>query len=70
MDDSFKQESKDDVYPMRYYRWVVYTAEDAVRAHQETHHPSMYNVPDAFVNAQVEFNMEAIKKVNFINTPH
>lgn len=63
LDDSNKQISKDDVYPMRYYRWVVYTAEEAVLAHKETHHPTMYNVPDALVFAQVELNMEAVKKV-------
>lgn len=51
------------MYPLKYYRWVVYTAEDAVRAHQQTHHPTMYNVPDALVYAQIEFNMAAAKKV-------
>lgn len=48
---------------MRYYRWVVYTAEDAVKAHQETHHPTMYNALDSYVFAQIELNMEGIKKV-------
>ncbi|XP_045767742.1 50S ribosomal protein L1-like [Maniola jurtina] len=65
-DDSYKQVSKDDVFPMRYYQWVVYTAEDAVRAHQETHHPTMYNDPNAYVYAQVELNMEAAKKNRFV----
>lgn len=52
---------------MRYYRWPVYTAEEAVKAHQETHHPTMYNLPDALVYAKVEMNMEAVKKViNFV----
>lgn len=55
--------SKDDVYPMRYYRWTVYSAEDAINAHKETHHPTMYNDPEALIMAQVEFNMEASKKV-------
>ncbi|XP_032516064.2 large ribosomal subunit protein uL1 [Danaus plexippus] len=67
LDDSNKQISKDDVYPMRYYRWVVYTAEEAVLAHKETHHPTMYNVPDALVLAQVELNMEAVKKNRYID---
>lgn len=48
---------------MKYFRWVVYTAEDAVRAHQETHDTTMYNQPDALVYAQVEMNMLAVKKV-------
>ncbi|KAM3959938.1 mitochondrial ribosomal protein L1 [Aphomia sociella] len=68
LDDSYKFEAKDDVYPMKYYRWVVYTAEEAVRAHQETHHPTMYNVPDALVFAQVELNMEAVKKNRYLES--
>ncbi|XP_059058597.1 large ribosomal subunit protein uL1 [Achroia grisella] len=67
-DDTHKIESKDDVYPMKYYRWVVYTAEEAVKAHQETHHPSMYNVPDALVYARVEINMEAVKKNRYVDS--
>ncbi|CAH2040850.1 unnamed protein product, partial [Iphiclides podalirius] len=67
IDDSFKQVSKDNVFPMRYYRWVVYTAEDAVKAHQETHHPTMYNMPDALVYARVEMNMQAVKKNRFLD---
>lgn len=68
LDDTYKAEAKDDVYPMKYYRWVVYTAEEAVRAHQETHHPTMYNVPDALVYARVELNMEAVKKNRYIDS--
>ncbi|XP_068622620.1 large ribosomal subunit protein uL1 [Battus philenor] len=68
MDDTYKRVSNDNVFPMRYYRWVVYTAEDAVRAHQETHHPTMYNLPDALVYARVEMNMEAIKKNRYLES--
>lgn len=67
-DDIHKPISNDDVYPLKYYRWVVYTAEDAIRAHQQTHHPTMYNVPDAFVFAQIEFNMAASKKNRFLES--
>lgn len=67
LDDTFKPLAKDDVYPLKYYSWIVYTAEDAVKAHQQTHHPTMYNVPDAFVIARVEMNMEAAKKVCVIS---
>lgn len=65
LDDSFKSISHDNVYPMRYYRWPVYTAEEAIKAHQETHHPTMYNEPEAYVYARVEMNMEGVKKVYF-----
>ncbi|XP_013164080.1 PREDICTED: 50S ribosomal protein L1 [Papilio xuthus] len=68
LDDSYKRVSNDNVFPMRYYRWVVYTAEDAVKAHQETHHPTMYNLPDALVFAKVEMNMEAVKKNRYMDS--
>lgn len=64
--DSYKPDSKDDVYPLKYYKWVVYSAEDAVKAHQETHHPTMYNQPNAYVYARIEFDMNAARKVQFI----
>lgn len=63
MDDEYKQISQDDVFPMKYYRWVTYSAEEAVKLHQETHHPTMYNVPDALVFAEIYLNMAAVKKV-------
>ncbi|XP_050680119.1 50S ribosomal protein L1 [Leptidea sinapis] len=66
-DDSFKQISSDNVYPMRYYRWPVYTAEEAVIAHKETHHPTMYNCPDSLVFAKVELNMEGVKKTRYVD---
>ncbi|XP_075975918.1 mitochondrial ribosomal protein L1 [Anticarsia gemmatalis] len=68
VDDTFKPESKDDVYPLKYYRWVVYSVEDAILAHRQTHHPTMYNVPDAMVYAQIEFNMEAAKKNRYVDS--
>ncbi|XP_063546423.1 large ribosomal subunit protein uL1m [Cydia strobilella] len=67
VDDFLKLISKDDVFPMKYYQWVVYSAEDAIRAHQETHHATMYNEPSAFVYARVEMNMEAAKKNRFVD---
>ncbi|XP_063827254.1 large ribosomal subunit protein uL1m [Ostrinia nubilalis] len=68
LDDTCKPKSEDDVYPMRYYQWVVYTVEEAVQAHQESHHPTMYNQPDALIYAQVEFNMEGVKKNRYIDS--
>ncbi|XP_053605433.1 large ribosomal subunit protein uL1 [Plodia interpunctella] len=68
LDDTFKRIAVDDVYPMKYFRWVVYTAEDAVRAHQETHDTTMYNQPDALVYAQVEMNMLAVKKNKYMDS--
>ncbi|XP_004926849.1 large ribosomal subunit protein uL1 [Bombyx mori] len=66
--DEHKAIPIDDVYPMKYYKWVVYTAEDAVKAHQETHHPTMFNAPDAFIFAKIEFNMTGIKQTRFMDS--
>ncbi|XP_049871043.1 50S ribosomal protein L1 [Pectinophora gossypiella] len=66
VDDSYKQLAKDDVFPIKYYRWVVYSAEEAVKLHQQTHHPTMYNVPDALVFAEIHFNMAAVKKNRYM----
>ncbi|KAJ0177992.1 hypothetical protein K1T71_006865 [Dendrolimus kikuchii] len=68
LDDTFKPVPGDDVYPLKYYRWVLYTAEDAVKAHQETHHPTMYNDPTAFVYAYIEVNMESTKKNRYLDS--
>lgn len=68
LDDTYKPKPVDDVYPLKYYQWVVYTAQDAVKAHQETHHPTMYNDPMAMVYAHIEINMEAAKKNRFLDS--
>lgn len=67
-DDTFKPIPKDDVYPLKYYRWIVYTAEGAIEAHKQTHHSTMYNVPDALIYAQIEFNMEGAKKNRYLDS--
>lgn len=64
-DDSWKQKPTDNVYPIRYYQWRVYSFVEAVQCHRETHHPTMYNEPNAPLNVIIELNMEAEKKVFF-----
>ncbi|KAH8359666.1 hypothetical protein KR093_008240 [Drosophila rubida] len=67
VDDSWKQVSKDDVYVGRYYRWPVYTVAEAIQCHRETHHPSMYNVPNAALNVEIELNMQGEKATRFVD---
>jgi len=67
VDDSWKQVSKDDVYVGRYYRWPVYTVAEAIQCHRETHHPSMYNVPNAPLNVEIELNMQGEKATRFVD---
>lgn len=67
VDDSWKQIPKDNVYIGRYYRWPVYTVAEAIQCHRETHHPSMYNVPNAPLNVDIELNMQGEKATRFVD---
>ncbi|XP_020811283.1 uncharacterized protein LOC110186440 [Drosophila serrata] len=67
VDDSWKQVPKDDCYVGRYYRWPVYSVSEAIQCHRETHHPSMYNVPKAPLNVDIELNMQAEKITRFVD---
>jgi len=64
VNDLWKQVSLDDVFPVRYYRKPNYSFEEAIEMHRETHHPSVYNRPNAFVKVNVECNCHGEKKVN------
>ncbi|XP_039968898.1 39S ribosomal protein L1, mitochondrial [Bactrocera tryoni] len=66
-DDSWKQLPQDNVYVLKYYRWPVYTVADAIQCHRETHHPSMYNVPNAPLIVDIELDMRAEKKSRFVD---
>lgn len=67
IDDSWKAIPVDDVYAGRYYRWPVYTIEEAIECHRETHHPTMYNVPNAPLTVEIELNMQGEKATRFLD---
>jgi large subunit ribosomal protein L1 len=67
VDDSWKAIPEDDAYVGKYYRWRLYTVEEAIQCHRETHHPSMYNVPNAQLIAHVELNMQGEKATRFVD---
>lgn len=62
-DDSWKQTPTDNVYVQRYYKWTVYPFVEAVQCHRETHHPEVYNQPNAPLQILIELNMQGEKKV-------
>lgn len=70
IDDSWKQIPNDNVWVGRYYRWHVYTVAEAIAAHRETHHPTMYGRPNAPLNVQIELNMQGEKITRFIDNFH
>lgn len=51
------------MYDQRDYRWKVYPFAEAVQCHRETHHPDMYNQPNATLQVCVELNMQGEKQV-------
>ncbi|KAF2905057.1 hypothetical protein ILUMI_01120 [Ignelater luminosus] len=66
-DDSLKSLPVDNVYVQKYYKWRVYPFAEAVECHRETHHPDMYNRPNANLQVTIELNMEAEKKTRFVD---
>ncbi|XP_055642447.1 39S ribosomal protein L1, mitochondrial [Toxorhynchites rutilus septentrionalis] len=67
IDDSWKQDPVDDCWVGKYYKWRVYSIEEAIQCHRETHHPTMYNLPNAPLHAHIELNMQAEKITRFVD---
>lgn len=45
------------------FHWQVYSVAEAVEMHRETHHPTQIGLPNALLDAVIELNMTADKKV-------
>ncbi|XP_071442972.1 large ribosomal subunit protein uL1m [Hetaerina americana] len=65
-DDSMKSVATDDVYIVKYYQAKVYDFAEALRCHRQTHHPTVYNVPDSPLNVTIELDMRTEKKTKFV----
>lgn len=61
-----KSKPVDDVWISRHYSWRVYSFAEAVECHRETHHPTVYNKPDALVNLFIELDMRTAKPTKFV----
>lgn len=77
IDDSWKWKAVDDVWIVKYHQQPIYSFQEAIECHRETHHPTMYNKPNAIVNAFIQLNMRREKKNRFVDkftrivdTPH
>lgn len=66
-DDSALETPVDNVFIMRKYKMVVYPFVEALQCHRETHHPDMYNKPNADVQIKIELNMVAEKKTRLLD---
>lgn len=56
----------DDAYPGRYYRWPLYKVADAIQAHKDTHHPSVYDAMNLPLNVAIEMNMDGEKSTRMV----
>lgn len=68
IDESNLALPEDDIYIQKDYKLRTFQFGEAIAAIQETHHPTMYNLPNAFVTASIEINTTThLKKVKYIN---
>ncbi|KAK7793470.1 hypothetical protein R5R35_013846 [Gryllus longicercus] len=65
--EELKPSCIDDVVVTKYYRWKLYDFAEAIQCHRETHHPTVYNQPDSYVQAHIELDMTAAKKNRFVD---
>lgn len=66
-DDSWRRLPVDNVYIGRQYRYLLYTMSDAIECHRETHHSTMYGLPNSPLNVDIELNMQAEKITKFVD---
>lgn len=57
-DDSKLLDPIDNVWIEKDHKLKIYSFEDAVESHRETHHPTIYNSPNALLNAFIELDMQ------------
>ncbi|XP_015606366.1 uncharacterized protein LOC107273075 [Cephus cinctus] len=68
VDDSWKRAPIDNVWPGKYFQWKVYSFQEAIECHRETHHPTSYNEPNAFINALIELDLTGEKKNKLVGS--
>lgn len=62
LDDSKKPDPLDNVWIGKFHKWKIYPFEEAIQSHRETYHPTMYNLPNAPINAFIELDMQVKEK--------
>lgn len=71
LDDSKKLDPPlDNVWISKFCKWKIYSFEEAVQCHRETHHPTMYNLPNAQIKALIELDLQVKKKKKLIFSFH
>ncbi|XP_043234063.1 39S ribosomal protein L1, mitochondrial-like isoform X2 [Amphibalanus amphitrite] len=55
----------DDVYVRNWFRWREHAVEEAVAMHRQTHHPTVFNQPEALMFVTAELDMQLDKKTRY-----
>jgi len=66
LDDSKKPEPIDNVWISKFHKWKIYSFEEAVQNHRETHHPTIYNLPNEPIKAFIELDMQVKRKEVYV----
>ncbi|XP_076295791.1 mitochondrial ribosomal protein L1 isoform X2 [Lasioglossum baleicum] len=77
INDNWRSKPIFDVWFTKYHPQRCYSLREAIECHRETHHPTMYNAPNAFINAVFDLYLQKEKKTkyldkltNLVDTPH
>ncbi|XP_034940695.1 39S ribosomal protein L1, mitochondrial [Chelonus insularis] len=65
-DDLSKPERVDNVWIEAFHQPKIYSFEEAIEYHRQSHHSSMYNSPNAFVHAFLQLNMMGPKPTKMV----
>ncbi|KAG7190964.1 hypothetical protein KM043_007015 [Ampulex compressa] len=57
----------DNVWLARFHKWKYYPFAEAVQCHRETHHPTMYNLPNSNLQVLIELNLYNAKKTKIMH---
>ncbi|XP_015440281.1 PREDICTED: uncharacterized protein LOC107195035 [Dufourea novaeangliae] len=60
--DFWRRKHVDNVWLIKYHRRPVFSLQEAIEFHRETHHPTVFNLPNAHINALIELNLHYDKK--------
>lgn len=65
LNNNKKPDPIDNVWIARFHKFKICPFEEAVQNHRETHHPTIYNLPNAPIKALIGLDMQVNKKNRF-----
>lgn len=67
INDSSLKATTDDVWIIKNHPVPVFSIQEAIECHRQTHHPTMFNMPNALVNAFIELNMKVENRNKYLD---